>query len=913
MLAWPVGRTLNNEMTAKQEHGSRREDSSDRVHAVHFYARDDELADNVAAFIGQGLLAGETAVIIATEPHRRLFVERLQEMEVDVEAARVAGNLTILDAEVTLAKLTVDGVPDPELFRQVVGGVIAAGCARGPHPVKLRAYGEMVDMLWRAGNQAAAIALEEMWNELAAVHAFDLLCAYAISGFHAGRDAGALSEIGDLHSQVSAGGADAGEDEGLVGSADAAGLAARTRALAAEISHRKQIERSLRDSVRALRAAEASERERAVRMKQLADDLRETVRINELFMGVLAHDLRAPLGAIMTAGQLILARDQGGEGRNTRALGRILSSGERMSRMIEQLLDFTRLRVGGGIELDAAAADLMVLARQAVDELDDAYPDCVVDVRTVGDTTGRWDHDRLSQVLSNLVANALQHGVPAAGVRVVIDGSDADTVQVQVHNMGAIPVPLIAEIFEPLTGGQRRRDRSRSLGLGLFLSKRIAAAHGGDVEVSSSESEGTTFTLSLPRIVEPAAARLAVSKQDAEGGARKRPHERINLAELAQDQLRQSETRFRLLVEAVKDYAIFMLDPNGRIMTWNAGAQRIKGYDAREIIGQHFSVFYEEHEIRAGKCERELEGAARDGRFEDEGWRLRKDGSKFWANVVITALRGERGELVGFAKVTRDLSERRRLELEQLRAAKAEEAIRLRDEFLSLAAHELKTPLTVLQLQLDTLGDRMDESGQRMATKLLRATQSSERLANLVESLLDASRIATGQFALQLKEFDLVECAAAVVDGMRLPADRSRCELSFEAREPIVGLWDRLRLEQALTNLLTNAIKYGAGKPVRVAIRRDGGDAIVEVRDHGPGIPPSEMSRIFERFERAASIRHYGGLGLGLYLIQAITDAHGGTVTAANMPDGGARFQVTLPLRPTVRMADSKEEVMDIN
>jgi PAS domain S-box-containing protein len=750
-----------------------------------------------------------------------------------------------------------------------------------------------------------------MWNDLGAVYPFDLLCAYAISPFGVRHDASASSDIADLHSQVSVGGTDA---EGSGTSTSAAEIAARTQALAAEIAHRKQIERSLRESLRALRTAEASERQRAARMQQLADDLRETVRINELFMGVLAHDLRAPLGAIMTAGQLIMARDQGGgEGRNAKALGRILNSGERMSRMIEQLLDFTRLRVGGGIDLDVANADLALLARHAVEELDGAYPDCAIDVHSSGDTTGRWDDDRLSQVLSNLVANALQHGVPAAGVRVVVDGSAADTLRVQVHNMGVIPAALIPEIFEPLTGGQRRRDRSRGLGLGLFISKRIAAAHGGDVEVSSTESEGTTFTLTLPRTVESTVARLAVARAAADAGAGRRPPERINLAELAQDQVRQSEMRFRLLVEAVKDYAIFMLDPNGRIMTWNAGAQRIKGYEAREIIGRHFSVFYSEPEVRSGKCERELEDAARDGRFEDEGWRLRKDGSKFWANVVITALRGDNGELVGFAKVTRDLSERRRLEQEQLRLAKAEEAIRLRDEFLSLAAHELKTPLTVLQLQLDTLGDRMHESDQRVTTKLLRASQSSERLANLVESLLDASRIATGQFALQLKEFDLVECAAAVVDGMRPSADRSRCELSFDAREPIVGLWDRLRLEQALTNLLTNAIKYGAGKPVGVAILRDGGDAVVEVRDHGPGIPPTEMSRIFQRFERAASIRNYGGLGLGLYLIQAITDAHGGKVTAANMPDGGARFRITLPLRPAVELVESKEEAMGVN
>src|SRR6185503_16560822 len=270
---------------------------------------------------------------------------------------------------------------------------------------------------------------------------------------------------------------------------------------------------------------------------------------------------------------------------------------------------------------------------------------------------------------------------------------------------------------------------------------------------------------------------------------------------------------------------------------------------------------YEAAEIRAGKCERELEDAARDGRFEDEGWRLRKDGTKFWANVVITALRAENGELIGYAKVTRDLTERRRLEEERLSLAKAEEAIRLRDEFLSLAAHELKTPLTVLQLQLDTLHDRMDQSGQRVAKKLQRAAQSSERLALLVESLLDVSRIATGRFALDIREFDLVDSVNRVVDN----------------------------------------------------VGRHGNDVMLEVRDHGPGIPAGELGRIFQRFERAASIRNYGGLGLGLYFIQAIVDAHGGTVTAGNASDGGARFQITLPLRVSLVAAGAVLQPADVN
>src|SRR5262249_15029824 len=150
---------------------------------------------------------------------------------------------------------------------------------------------------------------------------------------------------------------------------------------------------------------------------------------------------------------------------------------------------------------------------------------------------------------------------------------------------------------------------------------------------------------------------------------------------LAQEAAHQHEERFRLLVESIKDYAIFMLDADGLVSTWNVGAQRIKGYTADEIIGQHFSVFYPETDVRAAKTAEELAIAAREGRFEEEGWRLRKDGSRFWANVIITALRDRTGKLVGFAKVTRDLTDRRKLEQERLQLAHAQEALRLRDEF----------------------------------------------------------------------------------------------------------------------------------------------------------------------------------------------------------------------------------------
>jgi PAS domain S-box-containing protein len=363
----------------------------------------------------------------------------------------------------------------------------------------------------------------------------------------------------------------------------------------------------------------------------------------------------------------------------------------------------------------------------------------------------------------------------------------------------------------------------------------------------------------------------------------------------ADDKLRQSEERFRILVEQVEDYAIFMLDPGGFVSTWNSGAQRIKGYTFAEIVGQHFSCFYEPADIAAGKCELELELATRIGRFEDEGFRLRKDGTRFWANVVITALRSSTGELLGFAKVTRDLTARRAAEEERMLLIRAQEGVRLRDDFLAIASHELMTPLTALQLQLDALKLRVQDMDIRITKRIEGAARSSTRLARLVESLLDVTHLATGYFALNLESFDLNELVAQHIDAIRASAQRVGTELVLHADEPTKGRWDRLRIEQVLTNLLSNAIKYGAGRPVHVDVERAGEEAIITVRDAGPGIPEEDMGRIFGRYERAVPVRHYGGLGLGLFVTQQIVAAHGGSVSVRNEPTGGACFAVRLP------------------
>ena len=370
----------------------------------------------------------------------------------------------------------------------------------------------------------------------------------------------------------------------------------------------------------------------------------------------------------------------------------------------------------------------------------------------------------------------------------------------------------------------------------------------------------------------------------------------------AEDKLRESEERFRLMISSVKDYAIFMLDPEGHVATWNEGARAIKGYEASEIIGKHIEVFYPPEARAEGRPRRLLGIAAEQGRVEDENWRMRKDGTRFWADSVITALRSPQGKLLGFAKVTRDLTERRHLEEERLQRAQAEEAIRLRDEFLSIASHELKTPLTALQLQLQSLRQRVDDLDARIVSKVDRATQSGVRLANLIETLLDVSRISTGKFELSPEAFDLCQLARDLAERLHDAAAAAGCAIGVSTpEEPVSVRWDRLRIEQVITNLLSNAIKYGAGHPVLLSMLEQGPDALILVSDRGPGIPEKDKDRIFGRFERAVSTRHYGGMGLGLYVARQIVEAHAGTIAASNSPSGGAVFTVRIPRAPSVR------------
>jgi PAS domain S-box-containing protein len=362
-----------------------------------------------------------------------------------------------------------------------------------------------------------------------------------------------------------------------------------------------------------------------------------------------------------------------------------------------------------------------------------------------------------------------------------------------------------------------------------------------------------------------------------------------------EEMLQRSEERFRLLVSSVKDYAIFMLDPSGHVMTWNNGAAYLKGYTAREIVGEHFSRFFPPEEVAKNKPALELETARQEGRSEDEGWRVRKDGTYFWANVIITAMRDANGNLLGFSKVTRDLTTHKRMEQERLQLAQSEEAVRLRDEFLAIAAHEFKTPLTALQLQLQGLRAQVDALDRKIALKLGHALRSTGRLSGLVETLLDVSRISTGRLTLRPERFELTGAVKELTERLSETAATAQCQILLREEGPIHGTWDRLRIEQVVTNLLSNSFKYAAGGRVEIAMTQEGDEALLVITDTGPGLPERDIPRLFNRFERAVPMRHYGGLGLGLYVCREIVLAHGGAISAGNAPGGGARLSIRLP------------------
>jgi PAS domain S-box-containing protein len=521
-----------------------------------------------------------------------------------------------------------------------------------------------------------------------------------------------------------------------------------------------------------------------------------------------------------------------------------------------------------------------------------------------------------------------------------------------------------------------------------------------------------------------------------------------------------SEQRFRLLVEGVQDYALYLLDASGRIASWNPGAERITGWKAEEVLGRPITIFYTPETLASGEPERELARAERDGRLLTEGWRVRKDGTRFRAEVIYTALRGERGELKGFANVLRDVTERRRTERTQrlfaeagrifnqlqepdvtvaelarlmvpeladgcvlymrepgqwlrpravthavpekeqlmweliqrhpprpeapsgvswvVRTGRSERAEQMTDErleqeaedeehlrmlrrlelasalivpltvgeqnlgallllthrpelrftqsdqvfveelagraalaldnarlfqeaqraleLIGVASHDLGNPLNALKLLLERLR-RVEPSRepQRVREGLAAALRHAQRLGQLLHNLLDLSRLSSGKLSLDISWVELTELVREVVERHGDQALEAGCSISIETGRKIEGWWDRMRLDRVVTNLLSNALKFGRGKPIEVRLEQVNGWVRLTVRDHGVGIPLEAQQRIFERFKQEKSGGLHLGFGLGLYIVRQLVEAHGGTIRVESTPEQGAAFVVELP------------------
>jgi PAS domain S-box-containing protein len=354
--------------------------------------------------------------------------------------------------------------------------------------------------------------------------------------------------------------------------------------------------------------------------------------------------------------------------------------------------------------------------------------------------------------------------------------------------------------------------------------------------------------------------------------------------------LLESEEKFRLLVEQVKDYAIFILDAKGNVASWNQGARRLKGYSSDEIIGRHFSTFYTPEDLATDKPGRELSIAIREGRYEEEGWRVKKDRTRFWANVLITSLWDKRGNLTGFAKVTRDLTQRK-LEEEALRR-KTDEL----EAFAHTLSHDLRAPLrSVVSFAEILQRDRKDLPADQQTVYLEKILTSAKSMETLISDILKLSQLSLAPAPDQTTSLDEVMEEVASMLESEIKTRQARVEV----RKPLPSVFgNRTLLLQILANLVGNALKFaprGQTPRIEVFYQMNGNYCEVHVRDHGIGIAPEHQANIFKMFDRGGVSDSFHGTGVGLAIVRKAAERIGGTVTVQSSEGEGSDFVVTLP------------------
>ncbi len=465
----------------------------------------------------------------------------------------------------------------------------------------------------------------------------------------------------------------------------------------------------------------------------------------------------------------------------------------------------------------------------------------------------------------------------------------------------ALGKPLADLIIPPSLRERHRKALSR------YLASGEGAIMGKRVEFMGLRKGGAEFPIevSICRIPASDPPSFTGFLRDLEESKREAAALRSAEARLAATEAKlKGEQRFRKLLESAPD-AMIIVDARGVMVEVNAQTEKLYGYARRELLGREIEVLAPSDLREEYRAERTL--YLRDPKLRPmsagiELRGLRKDGSEFPLEVSLSPIEMDDGVVI--AAAVRDVSERRRaqkmeVQLAQEQAARisAEEAVRIRDEFVAVAGHELKTPLAAMLLQIQVLRRTMKSATpSELESRVDTIARSGARFERLVEQVLDVSRITAGRLQLERAPCDLVEIARGVADRFADASAQARCQVSVRADEPVQGLWDRARMETVIGNLLSNALKFGRGKPIDIVVTKAHGQAVVRVQDHGIGIEPEERYKLFKRFERALAARDYGGFGLGLWICRNVVEASGGSIEVDSEVQRGATFTVRLPL-----------------
>jgi signal transduction histidine kinase len=666
----------------------------------------------------------------------------------------------------------------------------------------------------------------------------------------------------------------------------------------------------------ALRNAQAYEEER-----KRAEALAELDRAKTAFFSNISHEFRTPLTLMLGPLEDLLVHQAGALPEAARTeLERVHRNAGRLLRLVNTLLDFSRLEAGRlearqeGVDLARLTADLASSFRSAIERVGLTL---TVDCPPLSQPV-RLDRDMWEKVVLNLVSNAFKFTFQ--GGIVVRTREQAGRVLLEVEDTGTgIAASELPRLFERFYRVRDARSRTHEgTGIGLSLVRELVKLQGGSVHVESTEGRGTKFTVELPFGGAPGASEPA--RASGEEGARA-----MGAEAYVQEAL-------RWVVEEAPKPGVAL--GQGRVLLAEDNA------DMRDYVRRVLSSAFEVEAVADGQAALESALARPPDLVLSDVMMPRLDGvgllralraaphTKALPILLLSARAGEEATLEGLAsgaddylvkpfsarellaRVTTHLAlarMRREVAQERARAESLVESVRARDEFLAIASHELKTPLTAFQLQLDAIERGLSElSEQRVGERLDSARRSVQRLAHLIETLLDVSQMATGRLQLALARVDLSVLVREVVAAIEEEAQRLGTPLLARIESPVAGHVDAERIAQVVQSLLSNALKFGQGQPVEISLRCEESRVLLTVVDHGIGIRPEDRTRIFERFERAVSSRNYGGLGLGLWMTRQVVEAHQGAIRVEETPGGGATFEILLPLREQVAHSPSQ-------